>query len=331
MVGGLLFSSFFLSKTGIIEEKGVLGGPSPLVSSVQGAEVDSAAVLLSGAPVLTSDSGSGDASMGTPADVPMDDSYDNGAIKDPGEPAGPAISRSGLISYTVQAGDSLGEIASYFGVSVDTIASANPKIKGGLLRVGEKLNILPTSGVVYQTQGGDTLQSISLAFNVAQDKIVEFNPTVNFSSLGVGTEIIIPHGKNISLVGQGGLPNFSSEFIIPAKGYNWGILHNYNAVDIANSCGTPVVASAEGLVVPDENIPNVLGGWNGGYGNFVLIEHPFGDQVKTRYAHLEKVFVQVGDYVKQGQEVGLMGESGEATGCHVHFEIIGARNPFAKS
>ncbi len=127
------------------------------------------------------------------------------------------------------------------------------------------------------------------------------------------------------------LPNLNSKFIMPAKGYDWGILHNYNAVDIANHCGTPVVAAAEGLIVPDPNITNVTDGWNDGYGNFVLIEHPFGDDVLTRYAHLEKALVQIGSYVKQGQEIGLMGETGDATGCHVHFEVIGAHNPFAKN
>ncbi len=127
------------------------------------------------------------------------------------------------------------------------------------------------------------------------------------------------------------LPNFDANFIMPTKGYNWGILHDHNAVDIANSCGTPVVAAAEGLVVPDPNFPNISSDdWNAGYGNFVLIEHPFGNQVDTRYTHLSTVSVHIGDYVKQGQQIGLMGKTGDATGCHVHFEVLGAHNPFAK-
>jgi murein DD-endopeptidase MepM/ murein hydrolase activator NlpD len=117
---------------------------------------------------------------------------------------------------------------------------------------------------------------------------------------------------------------------MPAYGYDWGILHHYNAVDIAASCGTPVVAAAEGLVVPDDSFGDGVDGWNGGYGSFVLIEHPFGDGVRTRYAHLGKALVSIGDYVKQGQEIGIMGDTGEATGCHVHFEVYGAQNPFAK-
>ena len=117
----------------------------------------------------------------------------------------------------------------------------------------------------------------------------------------------------------------------PAEGFNWGKLHNRNAVDIANQCGTLVLAAAEGLVVPDKEFGDGgIGSWNGGYGKFVLIEHPFGDGIKTRYAHLRSVSVEIGDYVKQGAELGLMGESGEASGCHLHFEVYGAENPFAK-
>ncbi len=258
-----------------------------------------------------------------------------GAVEDPGEAVGPALDGSGIITYTVQKGDTLSSIASDFDISANSIIGANPQITKKNVHSGEVLNIIPASGVVYQTQDGDTLISLASEFNLSQSKIVQFNQSINFSALQAGTSIIIPGGTNRSAVAavvsaDATLPDFDQDFIMPAQGYDWGILHNYNAVDIANSCGTPVVASADGLVIPDANIPDVPGGWNGGYGNFILIQHSFGNNVRTRYAHLEQTMVQVGDYVKQGQEIGLMGESGEATGCHVHFEVIGAQNPFVK-
>jgi murein DD-endopeptidase MepM/ murein hydrolase activator NlpD len=150
-----------------------------------------------------------------------------------------------------------------------------------------------------------------------------------------GISIIVAPTMNANEVADPGvqtssLPNFNSNFIMPTKGYNNGILNNYNGVDIVNACGTPVVAAAAGVVVPDPNNSDVIGGWNNGYGNFVLIQHTFGNEVTTRYAHLEQVLVQVGDVVKQGQEIGLMGQTGNASGCSLHFEVIGARNPFAK-
>jgi murein DD-endopeptidase MepM/ murein hydrolase activator NlpD len=120
-------------------------------------------------------------------------------------------------------------------------------------------------------------------------------------------------------------PKFS--LIRPAAGKNQGVIHSHNGVDISNSCGTPIYASAAGTVRLDP-IGNTLGGWNGGYGNLVLINH--GNGIETLYAHLSKVLVSIGQRVSQGDKIGIMGDTGESTGCHLHFEVHGARNPLGK-
>jgi LysM repeat protein len=337
LIGVVLLSRFaFLPQTGIIVEKGVLGGPSPspassLFATAQGAEVDSAAVVDNGLTLLSSDG----SNLGEVASINLSaDMLNSGTIQDPGQPIGPSIDRSGPISYTVRSGDNLSKIASYFGISVQTILNANPGVKASSLKAGTTLQILPTTGVMYTLQGGDTLASIATAFGIPQDKITQFNPSVNFGTIEPGQPIVIPGGTDIAsnplVTGGTSLPNFNKNLIMPTTGYNWGILHHENAVDIANSCGTPVVAAASGVVIPDPEIADAPGGWNAGYGDFVLIEHAFGNNIETRYAHLEKTLVQVGDYVTQGQEIGLMGQTGDATGCHLHFEVLGARNPFVK-
>ena len=116
--------------------------------------------------------------------------------------------------------------------------------------------------------------------------------------------------------------NFVLNFILPTDGLNFGKLHQRNAVDIANSCGTDIWASADGLVIEIKST-----GWNGGYGKYVKIEHL--NNIKTLYAHLSKINVSLGQKVKQGEKIGEIGQSGEATGCHLHFEVLGAKNPFA--
>jgi hypothetical protein len=114
------------------------------------------------------------------------------------------------------------------------------------------------------------------------------------------------------------------DFILPTSGINWGKLHSRNAVDIAASCGTDVVAGASGLV-----IGLGLGGWNQGYGKYIQIEHL--GEIKTLYAHLSSINVSLGQKVKQGDKIGEVGDTGESTGCHLHFEVLGAKNPFAKN
>ncbi|MBE8988504.1 peptidoglycan DD-metalloendopeptidase family protein [Nostoc sp. LEGE 12450] len=120
-----------------------------------------------------------------------------------------------------------------------------------------------------------------------------------------------------------------AKYTWPAKGtltsgygWRWGRMHK--GIDVANSTGTPVVASAEGTIEK--------AGWNnGGYGNLVEIRHPDGST--TRYAHNSKILVQPGQQVHQGETIALMGSTGHSTGPHTHFEIHpsgkGAVNPIA--
>lgn len=121
------------------------------------------------------------------------------------------------------------------------------------------------------------------------------------------------------------LPEIDGYFIMPTNGWNWGQLHYNNAVDIAGVCGSEVYAAQSGAVAEEAGE-----GWNGGYGNYVAVEHPNG--TKTLYAHTSKNLVTVGDLVMQGEVIALTGNTGNVngeTGCHLHFEVHGAENPFA--
>jgi murein DD-endopeptidase MepM/ murein hydrolase activator NlpD len=100
-------------------------------------------------------------------------------------------------------------------------------------------------------------------------------------------------------------------------------IHGWNAVDIAAARGTPILAAAEGTVI----VVRDNGGWNGGYGNYVVITHPNGTQ--TLYAHMTNAIVVTGQVVSNGEIIGFVGKTGFATGPHLHFEVRGAKNPFA--
>jgi len=105
-----------------------------------------------------------------------------------------------------------------------------------------------------------------------------------------------------------------------------GKLHSNNAVDIANSCGTPVYAAHSGFVT--EALDK---GWNSGYGSYLKISAPNG--ISTLYAHLSALFVSEGAYVNKGDMIGTIGNTGKVdgvSGCHLHFEVHGASNPFVK-
>ena len=236
--------------------------------------------------------------------------------------------RDGLMIYKIQKGDNLSKIAANFGISLNTILWANENLKSNLLQPGQEIVILPVTGVLYQIQDGETLESISGQYNVAIERILNANPTLIPAKLSAGSTIIIPDSRPIRtsrLSAASSLPSIPGYFSIPTTGWNWGQLHNQNAVDIANACGTPIYAAAEGLVAEAAN------GWNDGYGNYILIEHP--NNTQTKYAHNSKNLVSVGDYAVKGDSIAIIGNTGLThgpTGCHLHFEVKGARNPFAK-
>jgi len=88
-------------------------------------------------------------------------------------------------------------------------------------------------------------------------------------------------------------------------------------VDFAGPVGTPLYATADGVVVH--------AGWSSGYGRLVKIQHEFG--IETRYAHLSRLSVNVGQRVSRGQRIGDMGASGRVTGPHLHYEVRVGGNP----
>ena len=111
-----------------------------------------------------------------------------------------------------------------------------------------------------------------------------------------------------------------SDFIRPTTGRVSQWLHGNNAIDIANACGTQVIASNDGIVSASVNNNR----WNRGYGNYLVIDH--SDGTSTLYAHLQNIAVVQDQYVLQGSVVGHIGSTGLSTGCHLHFEVHGAKN-----
>ncbi|NCN52919.1 LysM peptidoglycan-binding domain-containing protein [Candidatus Wolfebacteria bacterium] len=237
--------------------------------------------------------------------------------------------REGLVIYKVQKGDNLSRIAANFGISINTILWANNNLKPNSLQPGQELIVLPVTGVLYRVQSGETLEDISNKYNISEQRIFNANPNLIPAKLEVGSSIIIPDASPVNASRYSSvskLPKLDGYFAIPTTGWNWGKLHNYNAVDIANACGTPIYAAAEGLVKEVLN-----SGWNHGYGKYIVIEHPNG--AETKYAHNSKNFVSVGDYVLKGDRISAIGNTGLThgpTGCHLHFEVRGAENPFTK-
>ena len=232
--------------------------------------------------------------------------------------------------YTVKKGDTLYSIAKKYGVSVNTIRWANDIDKKGTIKPGQELVILPVNGVRYTVKRGGSLRDIVKKIGGDLDAAVELNGFEADEELKKGTVVIIPG----AVVKE--KPSATRKSYAYTKVYNKNIkgyfarplyhyvrtqgLHGKNAVDMAAPVGTPIHASASGRVIIARY------GWNGGYGNYIVIQHPNGTQ--TLYSHASKLFVIKGQWVNQGDIIAAVGSTGRSTGPHLHFEVRGARNPF---
>lgn len=235
--------------------------------------------------------------------------------------------------YTVQAGDALSFIASDYGVSINSIIWANNLTSADNINPGQILRIPPVSGIIHKVKKGDTVASIAKKYGVEEQKVIAFNHLPETGNLTIDDEIIVPDGqKATSSVAKSQtttasrfthLPDLGDYFFAPATGYDWGRIHGRNGVDVANSCGTPLFAAADGSVAIAD-----AAGWNGGFGKYIKLIHANGTE--TLYAHASKLLVSIGQLVQRGQQIALMGTTGQSTGCHLHFEVHGAKNILAK-
>ncbi len=238
-----------------------------------------------------------------------------------------------VVEYRVEEGDTVSSIAQKFGISIDTIMWENDLKSVDTIKAKQILRILPITGVRYRVKRGETVHSIAKTYQVDAQNIIDypFNSFANDETFALmaGQELIIPDGikpKEIIIDRSrylartvAPIPGVRGEgnFIWPTTGrvsqrYAW----YHPAVDIASRESPAVVASQGGTVV--------TAGWsNGGYGNYVVIDH--GNGYKTLYAHLlnNSIVVTVGQRVTQGQKIGILGSTGRSTGPHTHFEIIG--------
>lgn len=235
--------------------------------------------------------------------------------------------RDKTVEYEVGEGETISAIAEDFGVSENTILWENNLTSTSTIKAGDKLNILPISGVAHKVAGGDTIYSIAKKYRANAQAIIDFpfNDIGDDFQLATGQSLVIPDGappekakpaptqylarENIPTPDLG-----SGQFTWPAAGELAQYFAWYHpGIDISNLGGGPIYAADAGTVT--------VAGWpdNYGYGNRVVVDH--GNGFTTLYAHMSAIYVSPGQSVSKGDVVGVMGSTGRSSGVHVHLEI----------
>lgn len=255
--------------------------------------------------------------------------------------------------YVVQPGDTASTIAAEFGVSTQTILSSNNLSSASLIKPGQELYILPTSGVAHTVKSGETVAEIAKKYGAKEEDIIEYNDLLSAENLIAGVEVIIPGGKQPEpvvvpsatttttatgsgssftrvLTGGNAAPSSSAPAVSGGK-WQWPTTcsrisqyygYRHTGIDVDCNFGDAILAAEGGTVTTVAHF--------GGYGLHVEITHSNG--IVTRYAHLQKVYVSPGQVVGRGQSLGEMGSTGRSSGSHLHFEIIvngGFINPYS--
>ena len=275
----------------------------------------------------------------------------------------PSRPRLEIVKYTVLEGDTVFGIAEKFGLAPETVLWGNYYIlldDPHGLKPGQELNILPVNGTYHEWQQGEGLNGISEYYGVKPEDIINY-PSNNLDIAAVGdfsnpniapgTWLIVPGGRRefvswsaplgvtrenpayARVLGPGACDPISGgavgfgTFVWPANdhylsGFDYSPAANHWGIDLAGNEGEGVYATDAGVVV--------YAGWNNyGYGNMILVDHGGGFQ--SLYAHLSGLNVGCGQSVGQGDVIGAIGNTGNSSGSHLHFEIMTSSfklNPF---
>ena len=238
-------------------------------------------------------------------------------------------------TYKVKSGDTLSEIANHFDVSMMTLWWANKLESKDDLHIGQVLRIPPVSGLVYTVTDTDTLDSLADKYKVSAAHIIKLNGLED-PVLVVGQVLVLPGAKGAPIPtpkpthkpdNRSSAPTRSSSPSGPVRytggQFHWPVIgggnyisqyfhYGHEAIDIAADYGSHVVAAAGGRVT--------FAGWKSNGGGYqVWISH--GGGLNTTYNHMSAITVGSGQSVGRGQQVGRIGQSGWATGPHLHFEV----------
>jgi murein DD-endopeptidase MepM/ murein hydrolase activator NlpD len=245
--------------------------------------------------------------------------------------------------YTVKEGDVLGTIASNHNLTTSELLELNSELdRDSVIRVGDEMKVQAYKPVVKVQSTYVTKKEEEIPFEteVREDEsmfkgdqkvtqegqagvqVIEYEVTEENGSLTrrkvLSEEVTKEPVKKVVTKGTKVIPSRGSGtlgwpavggYISSYQGNRWGRFHR--GIDIARPSNYNILASDNGTVT--------FAGTQGGYGNLVRINHNNG--METLYAHLASIDVSVGQTVSKGQKIGVMGQTGNSTGIHLHFEV----------
>nr|WP_250886663.1 M23 family metallopeptidase [Bacillus sp. SM2101] len=245
--------------------------------------------------------------------------------------------------YEIKQGDVLGSIANAHDLSTEELLKLNSDIsEKTVLQIGQQLNVTQYEPFVHVLVKEEHYKRVVIPFKtetIEKDTMYKGDQKVNQEGQnGEKLENIITVKDNGTQIEKTTIKEevtkepvnkiiFKGTKVVPSRGtgtllwpasggyvssemgQRWGKLHK--GMDIARPSNYTIKAADNGVVE--------FAGWDGGYGNRIVINHNNG--IKTTYSHLSSISVSVGQTIEKGRKIGMMGSTGNSTGTHLHFEV----------
>ncbi|MDX8363564.1 M23 family metallopeptidase [Cytobacillus sp. IB215665] len=245
--------------------------------------------------------------------------------------------------YEIKQGDVLGSIANAHDLSTEELLKLNPDIsEKTILQIGQQLNVTQYEPYVHVLVKEEHYKRVVMPFKtetIEKDTMYKGDQKVNqegqngekleniiivkdngtqIEKTTIKEEVTKEPVNKIIFKGTKVVPSrgtgtllwpASGGYVSSEMGQRWGKLHK--GMDIARPSNYTIKAADNGVVE--------FAGWDGGYGNRIVINHNNG--IKTTYSHLSSISVSVGQTIEKGRKIGVMGSTGNSTGTHLHFEV----------
>ncbi|MDR2468081.1 MAG: M23 family metallopeptidase [Spirochaetaceae bacterium] len=221
-------------------------------------------------------------------------------------------------AYTIQKGDMIGVIAENFGLNQGTLVSINNIRNSRAIYPNEILRIPNQDGIMHTVASGETIAAIAEKYTVEQNSIITANELFS-DKVNNGTRLFVP-GAKLNFMQ---LQEINGDlFVWPVRGritsrYGYrispvsGSRMFHTGIDVSAVTGVPIRAAMSGRIS--------TAGYNDVFGYHVVIAHH--SNYRTLYGHMSAIRTRSGAYVKTGEVIGYVGNTGQSTGSHLHFTV----------
>jgi murein DD-endopeptidase MepM/ murein hydrolase activator NlpD len=230
----------------------------------------------------------------------------------------------GFRQHVLLPGETLTDVTSRYGITIESLVGSNPDLSSlDRLPAGVELLIAPSEGLVVTLESEGQLSELVAAYGADPVEVARANQLASPVDIRAGMLLFLPGVEPVAALERlSKVRELENTYLWPLQGritsyfgrrnLGMGTSSFHRGIDVAAAYGSTITAARTGTVS--------FAGWStAGYGYLIKVRH--AGSAETWYGHNSRILVGVGQYVRQGEPIGLVGSTGISTGPHLHFEL----------